>query len=462
MRALRPARKPETALGSSLWAGAQRPQSGAGRSARCVIMSIMETIDPNEALLARYARRNFWLNVLDGSAFLFGISMVSRFTVLPLVVERLSDARWLQGLIPAIFYAGWLIPGLFMAPLVKAMPQRKAWIMRATIGERLPYLALGLVLLFAPGLPPALLLTIIFTLYAIFAVCAGLTSTAWQDFIARVIPARSWGTFFGLQSGVGGMFGVGGAAIATAILASQPFPQSVGILALICFASMVLSYLFLGLTVEPPQAVGPRQPMMAFLRGIGPLLQRDMMFRRYLFSRAAIALGLTGHSFLTAAALERFSPSPTQIGIFTAALLAAQALANVGLGALADRWGHKQVLELAAGLGMLALALALFVPDANWFVPIFMLVGTAQAGYQLAGFTLVFAFSPPAERPTYIGVANTALAPVSALGPLLAGLLATATSYGVVFIVLALIGLAGLAVLHWQVTAPARAAEPAA
>jgi MFS family permease len=435
---------------------------GAGRSARYGIIDAMETIDPNEALLARYARRNFWLNVLDGSAFLFGISMVSRFTVLPLVIERLSDARWLQGLIPAIFYAGWLIPGLFMAPLVKAMPRRKDWIMLATIGERLPYLVLGLVLLFAPSLQlqPAVLLTIIFVLYAIFAVCAGLTSTAWQDFIARIIPARLWGTFFGLQSGVGGVFGVGGATIATIILRDNPFPQSVGILALICFAFMVLSYIFLGLTVEPPQAVSPRQPMGAFLRGIGPLLGRDIMFRRYLFSRAAIALGLTGHSFLTAAALERFTPTPTEIGIFTAALLAAQALANVGLGALADRWGHKQVLELAAGLGLLALVLALFVPSTLWFVPIFILVGTAQAGYQLAGFTLVFAFSPPAERPTYIGVANTALAPVSAIGPLLAGLLASATSYAAVFVVLALIGLAGLAVLHWQVVAPTRAAEP--
>lgn len=57
----------------------------------------------SEAVLARYARRNFWLNVLDGSAFTFGISLVSRFTVLPLIVERLTDARWVQGLIPAIF-----------------------------------------------------------------------------------------------------------------------------------------------------------------------------------------------------------------------------------------------------------------------------------------------------------------------------------------------------------------------
>jgi MFS family permease len=138
-------------------------------------------------------------------------------------------------------------------------------------------------------------------------------------------------------------------------------------------------------------------------------------------------------------------------------MLGAQAVGNLGLGALADRWGHKQVLELSTGMGMLALLLALAAPSANWFAPIFALVGASQAGYQLSGFTLVLAFSPPAERPTYIGVANTALAPVAAVGPLLAGALAGATGYGAVFALLAAAGLGGLAVLHWQVAAPARA-----
>lgn len=415
-----------------------------------------------ETLLARNARRNFWLNVLDGSAFTLGISLVSRYTVLPLAVERLSDARWLQGLIPAIFYAGWLLPGLFTAPFVSAMERRKPWIMRATVGERLPFLALGLVLLLAPELPANSLLIILFTLYAMFALSAGLTSIAWQDFIARLIPQRSWGIFFGLQAGIGGVLGVGGASIASAVLVGMPFPQSIGVLSLICFAFMALSYLFLGLTVEAPLPAIPQQPFKSFLRGLAPLLRRDIGFQRYLICRAAIALGLTGHSFLTAAALERFNPPPSQVGLFTAALLAAQALANIGLGALADRWGHKQVLELSTGLGMAALLIAIVAPEAWWFVPIFVLVGAAQAGYQLSGFTLVFAFSPPAERPTYIGVANTALVPVAAFGPLLVGWLATFTGYEFLFGVLAAVGLLGSAILHTAVAMPvAQQAEEA-
>jgi MFS family permease len=413
-------------------------------------------------ILQRHAARNFWMNVLDGNAFILGISMLSRYTVLPLFVERLGGEAWLQGLIPTLFYVGWLLPGLAMAPIVASMPRRKPWIMQATLGERLPFLVLGVLLLASPSLAPNVLLTIFFALYTVYAFSAGLTSTAWQDFIARVIPEKRWGIFFGLQNGLGGILGVVGAAVATSILATQPFPQSVGILAVLCFVAMMCSYVFLGATVEPPQNVATRQPWREFLGGIMPLLRRDGAFRRYLFCRTAIALGFVGHSFLTAAALARFNVSNEVIGIYTGVLLAAQALANLGLGALADRWGHKPVLELSTGLGLAAMLVAVLAPIQEWYLAAFALVGAAQAGYTLSGFTLIFAFSTPAERPTYIGVANTALVPAAAFGPLLAGAFASLLGYSPLFVVLLLIGIVGLVALHLRVTLPTRDAAPVA
>jgi hypothetical protein len=52
-----------------------------------------------------------------------------------------------------------------------------------------------------------------------------------------------------------------------------------------------------------------------------------------------------------------------------------------------------------------------------------------------------------------------ALAPVAAIGPLLAGALAEQTSYNALFVALLAIGLAGLAALHWSVAAPVRVAQ---
>jgi MFS family permease len=420
-------------------------------------MTTIPTVEAAERILRRYANRNFILNVLDGGFFYLGLALVSRYTVLPLLVERLSGERWVQGLIPTIAYSGWFLPGLVIAPLIASLPRRLPFLLTATLFERLPFLLLGLLLLFAPEAPALVLLGAFLLLFVVHSFAAGVASVPWQDYISRIISGNRWGIFFGLQAGIGGALGVGGAALATFILATQPFPQSIGYLSLICFAAMVVSFAFLAASIEPAQPAQPAQSVLSFLRGIRPLLGRDAAFRRYLIGRAAISLALLGHNFLTAAALERFNLPNEDVGPFTAALLASQAVSNLALGALADRWGHKQVLELSTGLGMGAILLGVLAPAPEWFLLVFVLVGAAQAGYMLTGFTLVFSFSTPAERPTYIGVTNMALAPVAVFGPLLAGALAEATSYAALFTILLAVGLFGFSQMHWRVPTPARA-----
>ena len=131
---------------------------------------------------------------------------------------------------------------------------------------------------------------------------------------------------------------------------------------------MVVSFIFLAATVEPALPPQPAQPLTAFLRGVRPLLERDVPFRNYLIGRVSIALALVGHNFITALALERFNLSGAEVGGFTAALLAAQAISDPILGGVADRWGHKQVLELATAVGLVAILMALVAPAPVWFL----------------------------------------------------------------------------------------------
>jgi MFS family permease len=329
-----------------------------------------------------------------------------------------------------------------------------------TIGERLPFLLFGLVLLAWPGLPAWVLLATCFGCYVVHTICAGVAATAWQDLLARVVPADRWGRLFGMTNALGGGLGVLGALVSGWALTQLPFPQNVGLLSLLCFAALVVSFVFLALVVEPPQPSQPRVAMMLYLRGLLPLLRRDAAFRSYLFSRSAIALALTGQSFITAAALVRLNVSDALVGVYTAVLLGSQAVAHYFLGGLSDRWGHKQVLELSTAVGVASLLLALAAPSAGWFIVVFILVGISSAGYQLSGYTLAMAFSNEAERPTYIGLANTALAPVGIIGPLLVAQLAASFGYPALFATTALVGVVGLIWLHRAV--PIRAQQAAA
>jgi MFS family permease len=328
------------------------------------------------------------------------------------------------------------------------------FILRVTLGERLPFLLFGLVLILWPYLPAWVLLTTCFVCYGVHTMSAGLASTAWQDMLARVVPADRWGRLFGMSNALGGGLGVLGALVSGWALRQLPFPQNVGLLSLLCFVALIVSFVFLALVVEPAQPTQPRVPMTLYLRGLLPLLRRDAAFRAYLFSRSTIALALTGQSFITAASVARFNVPDTLVGLFTGALLGSQAVAHYVLGTLADRWGHKQVLELATVVGVASLLLALAAPGPEWYIAVFVLVGVSSAGYQLSGYTLAMAFSTEAERPTYIGLANTALAPVGIIGPLAVGQLASVFGYPALFATTAIVGVVGLVWLHR--TVPAR------
>lgn len=420
------------------------------------------------AFVARHARRNFWLNVIEGGLFMFGISMVSRFTVLPYFVEQYSQESWLQGLIPTIANTGWLLPGLFVAPLIAQLWRRKPAMLIGTFLERLPWLIIGMWLIGGNTFDSSTTLLVFFGLYSMHMFSAGATSVPWQDFIGRVIPEHRWGTFFGMQSGFGSLLGVAGATVATQVLAGTPlqiggwqilgaqeFPLSIGFLSLACFGCMVISYVFLVLTVEPVIApTQAKQPFWSLIKNMPQVLRDDPGFTTYLVARVCLSLGMLGHSFVTAAALSKFDIDGSTVGAYTVALLASQAVGNFGLGALSDRWGHRQVLLLSGFLGSASLLLAWVAPNALWFFPIFILGGFALGGYQLSGFTMVMNFATTDTRPTYIAVANTFNVPVSAIAPLAAGWLAGQYGYIGLFVVLAVLGLIGVYILYTRVQLP--------
>jgi MFS family permease len=187
------------------------------------------------------------------------------------------------------------------------------------------------------------------------------------------------------------------------------------------------------------------------------LLRKDSVFRTYLLARTGISLGILGHSFVMAAALDRFQSSGEMVGAFTVVLSAAQALGSFGLGALADRWGHKQVLVLSGFVGALSLLLAWVAPTEWWYFVIFVCSGIAMAGYQLSSLSIVMLFSTNELRPTYIATANTFNVPVSAMAPLLAGWLAGEVGFIGLFMLLAAFGVLGTLVMQWKVKLPQKA-----
>ncbi|MCW5849767.1 MAG: MFS transporter [Anaerolineae bacterium] len=408
--------------------------------------------------MRRFLTRNFTVGVMDGGFFFLGLSFASVVTVLPLFVSQLTSSPYLIGLIPAIQTMGWLLPQLLTAPLVERLPRKKPFVMLMTLNERWPFIGMALVAYFVPQLGASLALTLFFTLHILRCFGAGLTATAWQDMVGKVIPANRRGLFFGLQSGVGGLLGAGGAILAGLILQQQPFALNFAICFAITALCVAFSMLFLALTHEPTQAVNPsRVTGRDFWRRLPRILGQNRAFRNFIVYRILYIFGTTGYGFYTVYAVKEFGLNSAQAGELTFAMMAAQTLTYPLVGWLGDRLGHHRVMELAAASGAFMAALSAFAPNGGWFVGVYILLGISLAAATISNLSGVYDFAPPEERATYIGLMATLVGIGSTLAPLLGGAVASTTSYPMLFRLTIVFALAAWATVRWGISDPRHA-----
>jgi MFS family permease len=323
--------------------------------------------------------------------------------------------------------------------------------------ERLPVVLMALSSLLAVR-HPTMALAAFFVCFTWHVVGAGLVAVAWQDMIGKIIPADRRGRFFGLANFLGTATGVGGAWVAAWLLDRYAFPTGYTWSFALSAVLMLASWISLALTREPAQA--PQSEPLSqreYWRRLPSVLRSDPNFGRYLVSQAVLAVGGMAGGFLTVYAVQRWHLSDGQAGAYQASMLIGQALSNLVFGPLADRKGHKLVLEVGTLLGALGVGLAVLAPGPAWFYLVFALSGANLAGILLSGLMIALEFCDEDQRPTYIGLNNTVRGICYGLAPIVGGWLVGLVGYQVLFAIASVVGLAGLALLHWAVREPRHA-----
>ena len=112
---------------------------------------------------------------------------------------------------------------------------------------------------------------------------------------------------------------------------------------------------------------------------------------------------------------------PITAGFLTATLTISQTIANIGMGWIGDRIGHRAMLILGAFAALLSAVLAWNAASILWFYPIFLLAGLANVSIWTIGMAMTVDFGSEAERPLYIGLSQTLTAPATILAPLFGG-----------------------------------------
>ena len=406
--------------------------------------------------IERYVEKNlpwnFGVNLIDITLITLGLSLISRETIMPLFVSQLTDSPIAIGLIPATYSLSYYLPQLFSANHAESLKRKKPFvILIGSVLERLPYLVMGLAVWAFATRAPIVTLVAFFLLLAATALGNGIATPAWFTMIGKVLPVQRRGIFFGVSGGLGALMGIVGAHFVGQILDSVPYPDNFGWLFTIAFVFTALSWVGLALNREPESPVVKKQiPLTRYFRRLPNVLRHNHNYRRFLISYAISRLGAMSIGFFLVFGNTRFDLSGAQVGLLTAILIGSQALMNVIWGWMGDRVGHKVVLTASAFILTAAAFVAWSSTSEAGLIVMFVLLGAAIASDNVSKFNIVLEFAVPEDQPTYIGLTNTLLAPVVGLGPILGGWLVTVLDYRPLFLISALLAVAGgLLLLLW-------------
>lgn len=400
-------------------------------------------------------KHNILVNLADGGIFGMALGFVSFTTILPLFVSTMTDSAILVGLVPAIHNMGWLLPQLFTSKHVARLSVLKPNVVRNTINERLPVFFLIGVAWLAPTLGPTLALILTFLCLIWQGLGAGLTANAWQNMIGKIMPADMLATFFGMQAAASNLLSSIGAIFAGYLL--EGFPGTRGFAFSFMAASLFLfiGWFFLNATREEltvRTASAPRD--VSLWHTILRVFKSNRPFVWFLVSRMLFYLGMMAFAFYMVYAVRKLGMSEIEAGVLTSVLLITQVVANIVLGRISDKWNRKGVIEFGAVAGVASCLLAWLAPNAAWFYPVIILEGIANTSFWTIGLAILLEFGSEEERPTFVGLGNTFIAPVAILSPILGGWLADTASYPVTFLVSAVLGASAVLVLHFLVKDP--------
>jgi len=399
------------------------------------------------ALSARNNRRNFRLGVTNGVLYGLGTSFIARTTIIPSFFSHLTSSSALIGLVSQFESIGWYLPQFIAASFVVHWPKKLPlyrfgwWVRSAAL------FSLAAVTLWSPG--AALLLAATILLYATFAVGAGLSGVVFLELVAKTIPARRRGRFFGLRISLASVLSVTlGAGAISLLLAGFRFPVNFGFLFLAAALIVTVGLGFMAFMREPRSpAVPDQRTLVEHFREGWKIYRADKRYSSYINTRMLMSTCTIGVPFLVIFAHKKLGFHTGDLGIFVAADCLGTIIGNFFWERLTDRRSAKVCLE-AATIANLALPiivlLYLWLPLPKLlYASVFSIAAAFDAGTSIGGMTYIIEISPEHDRSTYIGLFNSLMS-LPLMLTAVAGALLDLTGYGFLYALVLALSIASL------------------
>lgn len=362
--------------------------------------------------------------------------------VLSWLMTHLGAPSALVGLLVPIREAGSLLPQLFTAARIRALPQRKyAWA-AAAFGEGTGAAIIFLAALMLQGVLAGI---VILAGLAVLAVSRSVASVAYKDVLGKTIDKGQRGTVTGV-AGSWSAIVVIAFALVLIVFSDNRAVIVTAALALAATGWIMAGVVFAGLTEEKGATGGGRNSFSEALANLR-YLREDRQLARFTLARGLLTSTALAPPYLVVLASGDSGAALEGLGGLVLASSLAALVSSYIWGRLADR-SSRQVLILTGISGACAMALtliftALGLASTFWAMPLALFVlMIAHQGVRLGRSTYLVDMVGQDLRAVYTAIANTVIG-IILLASGVFGALAALAGAGVTLVLFAVMAVAG-------------------
>ncbi|MDD4663069.1 MAG: MFS transporter [Caldisericia bacterium] len=384
--------------------------------------------------IQKNARWNFFINSSNAAFYTLAMSFASIITLLPLYIEKLGGTNLQIGLIPAMAFLGYQIPGLFTANYIESLSNKLAFVKKITPMERIPFYILTISTLYVGILHSQISICIVLFCLIMITFVSGAITPAWLAYIIKVIPPVKLGSYFSMGSGIGGLMGIGASLMATYILKTKPFPENFKWIFFYASIAVTLSWLCTLFGREPPiVSVHEKRSPWQYFSSLPEVIRQDSNFFFYILMRNFLCLGSMATTFFTVYGIRRLNMPDQYAGIFAICLLASQSFFFFLWGYIGDKFSHKLVICLGAFALTLSSFIAILFPTIVSLYFVYACMGMYYSSQGSSGLAIVNIWAPEGKYPTYISLTNGLTAISAFIAPLIGGKIADSIGFHPLF-----------------------------
>ena len=306
-----------------------------------------------------------------------------------------------------------LLP-VFNAHKIEALERVKPILLLTGIFQRIPYLFAGLAIYYFGVKHPGVALWFVVLVPLLSGLFGGLISTAWQELVAKTVPNRRRASVFALRNIISSMIGITAGGIVAAVLNWIPGIRGYGILHLITFCFLALSYVVFVHIREGSyirQTRNAKPGLRGNFREIGQIVRADRLLVRYAVTVSVVNAMFIMVPFLPIHALRVTKRPDSFLGFLVIAQMAGGILGNALAGYTGDRYGGRNVIFLGRVLLTIGTVWAAFAGASWMFIGIFFLQGWGSFSNMVGVQTMTIEFCPVEKRSTYLAIIATANVP---------------------------------------------------